>query len=134
MIKEVRNNIDLIQGLSAGWLPGDHPENLRIFNGINGVLNSINRLEVRGRDSAGISVLMTMTKGVFEAFCTALKKAGLSDELKRRTNHTVLANNSITIHDRTTSGDHWVTIFFVYKFAAEIGSLGDNITFIRSQV
>ncbi len=108
---------------------------LAIFKRINAVLNSIDRLEVRGRDSSGISVLFTFTKQEFENFRKHLVKAGLSDRLKQRTNHLVLLNNSVTINDTySDNGDHQVSISFAYKFAAEIGALGDNVSFIRSQI
>ena len=132
--KEVRCNIDMIRELCPRWDSGSRPENIRLFKRINAVLNSLNRLEVRGRDSAGISVLMSMSKIEFEDFRAAMIKDGLSETLKLRTNHKVLANNSITIHDEIIADTHMVTLSIVYKFAAEIGALGDNVSFLRSQI
>jgi glucosamine--fructose-6-phosphate aminotransferase (isomerizing) len=134
--KEVLDNITAVKKLSRGITPDANPEGLIIFKRINSVLNSIDRLEVRGRDSAGISVVLTLTKDEFENFRTELIQAGLSESLKTRTNHLVLSNNSISINDTVekTTGDHLVSISFAYKFAAEIGALGDNIAFIRSQI
>jgi glucosamine--fructose-6-phosphate aminotransferase (isomerizing) len=110
-------------------------DGLGIFKRINAVLNSIDRLEVRGRDSAGISIVFTLEKEEFENYRQGLIHTGLSDTLKRRTNHLVLSNNSLTINDTIKqNGDHLVAISFVYKFAAEIGALGDNISFIKSQI
>ncbi len=135
LTKEIIDNIDAIDRLAINLDTQGHPKGLVIFKRINAVLNSIDRLEVRGRDSAGISVIFTFTKDEFEKFRKAMLTAGLSDRLKHRTNHTVLTNNSLTIHDTYPDDDtHFVTISFVYKFAAEIGALGDNITFIRSQI
>ncbi|RLB88015.1 MAG: glutamine--fructose-6-phosphate aminotransferase, partial [Deltaproteobacteria bacterium] len=134
--KEVLDNITAVKNLSRGITPDTNPEGLIIFKRINSVLNSIDRLEVRGRDSAGISVVLTLTKDEFENFRTGLIQAGLSDDLKTRTNHLVLSNNSISINDtiEEKTQDHLVSISFAYKFAAEIGALGDNISFIRSQI
>ncbi len=133
--KEVLDNIDAIKNLYVVKDQAIHPEGLMIFKRINAVLNSLDRLEVRGRDSAGISAVFTLNKNEFEAFRSELLKEGLSDRLKARTNHLVLSNNTITISDSfSPSGDHLVSIAFVYKFAAEIGALGDNIAFIRSQI
>ena len=133
---EVLDNITAVKKLSRGITPNINPEGLIIFKRINSVLNSIDRLEVRGRDSAGISVVLTLTKDEFENFRTELPQAGLSEGLKTRTNHLVLSNNSISINDTVeeTTGNHLVSISFAYKFAAEIGALGDNIAFIRSQI
>ncbi|MCF6248265.1 MAG: SIS domain-containing protein, partial [Desulfobacula sp.] len=133
--KEILENIDAINNLGINLKTSGHQDSLKVFKRINAVLNSLDRLEVRGRDSAGISVIFNFTKDVFEKFRTAMIKAGLSERLTQRTNHTVLTNNSLTIHDTyPEDGSHLVTIAFVYKFAAEIGALGDNIAFIRSQI
>ncbi len=133
--KEVIDNIGAIDNLALGLQSSGNEKGLRVFKRINAVLNSIDRLEVRGRDSAGISVIFTFTKDEFENFRSGLIKDGLSERLKQRTNHPVLSNNSLTISDtQTDNADHLVTISFVYKFAAEIGALGDNVSFIRSQI
>ncbi len=134
--KEILDNITAIKDLAREFTPGDNPRALTLFKRINAVLNSIDRLEVRGRDSAGISVFFTLTKDEFENFRKGLLGAGLSDGLKTRTNHLVLSNNSISINDtiEEKTRDHLVSISFAYKFAAEIGALGDNIAFIRSQI
>ncbi|MFH2059064.1 MAG: SIS domain-containing protein [Pseudomonadota bacterium] len=133
--KEIIENITSIGNFAMGLETSENARGLAIFKRINAILNSIDRLEVRGRDSSGISVLFTFTKEEFEHFRTGLLKAGLSERLKQRTNHLVLSNNSITINDtHPENGDHHVSISFVYKFAAEIGALGDNVSFIRSQI
>ncbi|MCK4767502.1 MAG: glutamine--fructose-6-phosphate aminotransferase, partial [Desulfobacula sp.] len=133
--KEILDNITAISNLTIGLESSDNARGLKIFKRINAVLNSIDRLEVRGRDSAGISIILTFAKSEFENFREGLIKAGLSEELKQRTNHLVLPNNSLTINDTfPENGTHFVTISFIYKIAAEIGSLGDNVSFIRSQI
>ncbi|MBF0302257.1 MAG: SIS domain-containing protein [Desulfamplus sp.] len=108
------------------------------FKRINAVLNSIDRLEVRGRDSAGISLLFTLTDAQFESFRQELGRSGLDEQLKQRTNKTVLTNNCITINNGsgncTEITEKYVSISIVYKYAAEIGSLGDNVAFIRTQI
>jgi glucosamine--fructose-6-phosphate aminotransferase (isomerizing) len=133
--KEVLDNIFAIGNLAKGLEKSQNTEGLKIFKRINAVLNSIDRLEVRGRDSAGISIMLTFTRQMFEKFKEDLIKDGLLERFKQRTNHLVLSNNSLTIKD-TSKGDGkgLVSISFVYKFAAEIGSLGDNVSFIRSQI
>ncbi len=133
--KEILDNISDIGNLSMGLERFHNSEGLKIFKRINAVLKSIDRLEVRGRDSAGISIILTLTKKEFEKFRESLVKDGLSDRFKQRTNHIVLSNNSITIKDTASENtDHLVSISFAYKFAAEIGALGDNVSFIRSQI
>ncbi len=133
--KEILDNIHAIGNLSLSLERHQNTEGLKIFKRINAVLNSIDRLEVRGRDSAGISIILTLTLGEYEKFKESLIKDGLLERFKQRTNHLVLSNNSITIKDTFQGNDsHFITISFVYKFAAEIGALGDNVSFIRSQI
>ncbi len=136
--KEILDNILAIGKLAINL---ENPDNdthnitgLKVFKRLNAVLKSIDRLEVRGRDSAGISLVFTFTKQEFENFRESLIKTGLSERLKQRTNHLVLKNNSITINDTFPEDDHYVSICFAYKFSAEIGALGDNVAFIRSQI
>ena len=143
--KEVINNIEKIRKLIVPQCETTDNKLIKIFKQINAVLNSLDRLEVRGRDSAGVSLIFTFTKDEFENFRSSLIEEGLSDRLKQRTNHKVLKNNCITIHDSFKSDkdqdsndnskdNHLVTISIVYKTASEIGALGDNIKFIRTQI
>jgi glutamine---fructose-6-phosphate transaminase (isomerizing) len=133
--KEVLDNIFAIGNLATGLERSQNTTGLKIFKRINAVLNSIDRLEVRGRDSAGISIMLTFTRQMFEQFKEDLIKDGLLERFKQRTNHLILSNNSLTIKDTSEgNGKGLISISFVYKFAAEIGSLGDNVSFIRSQI
>ncbi len=99
---------------------------------INAVFNSLDRLEVRGRDSAGLSILFSMTGDAFAGFTSALEKAGLAQEFGERCDNEVLTNTAIQVNRNTA--DDIVNVAFVYKYAAEIGSLGDNVRFLRQAV
>ena len=71
-------------------------------------LASLDRLEVRGRDSAGVHVLV------------AGSGVGPDDaEVRARSNDPLFPNGSVRAADGTVA--------FVYKAAAEIGELGDNV-------
>jgi len=110
-------------------------EIVTIFKRVNTVLNSIDRLEVRGRDSAGISLLFTLDMPVYEAFMDTLDKANFLDPFRRRSGKEVLANGSISIHEGTDeAGTPHKAVAFTYKVAAEIGRLGDNVAFLRTQI
>ncbi len=106
------------------------PEVVGIFRRLNAVLNSIDRLEVRGRDSAGISLIFVLDKAEFENFRETLDKANFMEQWKERSERDVLLNMGIGIH----AAENRVSISFTYKVAAEIGSLGDNIRFLRRQI
>jgi len=86
------------------------------YTAIQHSLSAIDRLEVRGRDSAGIAV--------------AVRNAGpLSPELQARLGQRQdprFLNNAVSV-----AGD---VVTFVYKAAAEIGSLGDNVASIRRAI
>ncbi|MBW1814951.1 MAG: SIS domain-containing protein, partial [Deltaproteobacteria bacterium] len=108
---------------------------VNIFKNINAVLNSIDRLEVRGRDSAGISLMFILEKAQFEKFEKTIENANLLDRVKERSAQDVLTNMGISINEtKDESGKELSAITLTYKIAAEIGKLGDNIRFLRKQI
>ena len=135
--RELLANMEKIEALMDTGITGMTPETVEIFYNINAVLNSIDHLEVRGRDSAGISLMFMLNEGVFQAFEKALQNASgdLKDLLTQRCKPSVLGNRGMDIYTTTDAdGRTCVTISMVYKVAAEIGSLGDNIRFIRNEI
>ena len=93
---------------------------IAIYRSINIVLRSIDRIEVRGRDSAGISV--------------CLSSIDVDDVTKKKIakrNNETFTNNSVRFAVSKNGNEQ---IFFVYKRAAEIGELGDNINYIRNAI
>jgi len=99
---------------------------------VNAIFNSLDRLEVRGRDSAGLSILFSMTGEAFAAFSAALGETGLVQDFEKRRVDDILTNATIRVSQN--SSDNIVCLAFVYKYAAEIGSLGDNVRFLRQTV
>ena len=102
-------------------LAGADPEvaGLRAFTSVQQALSALDRLEVRGRDSAGLSLVVTghgldLTEGL-PAQLLALR----ADNLHR----------SGTV--RPVDGGH---LSFVYKAAAAIGELGDNTAALRAAI
>jgi glucosamine--fructose-6-phosphate aminotransferase (isomerizing) len=82
---------------------------------IDAVLEAIDRLEVRGRDSAGVQVWV----GLDEADRARAKEwAGQRDPLYR--------SEAVELVDDG--------IVFVYKRAAVLGALGDNVARLRSEI
>ena len=92
------------------------------------VLQSIDKLEVRGRDSAGISVLLTLSddappgKELPAPLAASLKSLQEADELGDR---------QIRV-GRSASGQ-W-TLRAIYKVANLVGSLGDNGHALRQAI
>ncbi|MFN8016156.1 MAG: SIS domain-containing protein [Acidimicrobiia bacterium] len=89
------------------------------YRSINLVLRSLDRIEVRGRDSAGISVCL---KGI------NLDENDL--KLIQKRNSSTFLNDTI----RFVKTDKGFNVYFAYKRAAEIGELGDNVEFLRKQI
>lgn len=92
---------------------------IAIYRSINLVLRSVDRIEVRGRDSAGISVGLDHI---------ALDDDDMKALSKRSSSH--FANGSVRFTDKGKDSQ----VYFVYKRAAEIGELGDNVAFLRNAI
>jgi glutamine---fructose-6-phosphate transaminase (isomerizing) len=87
------------------------------FSGLQTALSALDRLEVRGRDSAGISVIVS---GL------ALDDATFAKLLVGRTDDPLFQNGSARVSDGCLS--------LVYKHSAEIGELGDNVRALRTSM
>ena len=132
---ELAENIKRVQDLMAGGEAPAADACITVFRQINAVLNSIDRLEVRGRDSAGISILFILPATAFETLQAELSDENLAAAFEDRMQAEVLGNASISFNRSTAeNGDAIVALTMVYKVAAEIGSLGDNIRFLRGQI
>ena len=101
-----------------------------ILREVNLIFNNLDRLEVRGRDSAGISLLFTLEKPAFEEFRKKLAEQDLLNEYEDRQSGRILINRSI----RVSKGQTGHNLVFTYKVAAEVGRLGDNIKGLRKHV
>lgn len=83
---------------------------------IDRALTALDRLEVRGRDSAGISVFVSLDADDLKVIGDAVCKRG----------DALLRHGSTRVTSRGVA--------FVYKRAAIIGKLGDNAAYIRAAV
>lgn len=86
------------------------------YSSIQLALSAIDRLEVRGRDSAGMVVVVD---GI------GLEDSELNGIVEQRDDELLLSG---AVH-RTGAN-----LVFAYKAAAEIGALGDNVRFLRAAV
>jgi len=135
LTSEISNNIKKVKD----FLRNDHETpisyEVNIFKQINAVLNSIDRLEVRGRDSAGISMMFVLDGSEFDRFEETIKKVNLYDQLKERSTRDVLVNLGIKINEsEDENGQKRVAIAITYKVAAEVGCLGDNSHLLRNHI
>ncbi|MEX0664031.1 MAG: SIS domain-containing protein [Acidimicrobiia bacterium] len=95
------------------------PAAIEAYTSIQIALSALDRLEVRGRDSAGIHLLV---RGHGLDFADAAV-AGL---VNRRASDPLFAHGAV----RTPDG----MLSIVYKAAAEIGELGDNVRHLRTAI
>jgi glutamine---fructose-6-phosphate transaminase (isomerizing) len=92
---------------------------IEVGTSIQQALSALDRLEVRGRDSAGLTVLV-------RDHDLDLAEAGVAALLAPRADDPLFRSMAVR-----TPGGH---LSFVYKAAAEIGELGDNTRALRAAV
>jgi glucosamine--fructose-6-phosphate aminotransferase (isomerizing) len=131
---ELIDNIAKIRDLMGGAAAEAPPKAVGVYRKLNAVLNSIDRLEVRGRDSAGISLLFILQQAEAQRFREVLNTAALKAELEARSGAKVLVNRGLNLVESQSPTGQQLAVTVTYKVAAEIGSLGDNIRFLRRQI
>jgi glucosamine--fructose-6-phosphate aminotransferase (isomerizing) len=129
--QDVLENVEKISAMGRFDETGITPESVALLKELNLVFNNLDRLEVRGRDSSGVSLLFVVHKAVYSQFHQKLKEAALLHRFEERLAGSILINNSIRINNH---GSERVSVAFTYKVAAEVGSLGDNVRYLRKQV
>ena len=113
-------NAASVASLVGGSAPSSTSSAIEAFATIQVALSSIDRLEVRGRDSAGLHILVGNHS-------LDIADADVAIEVEVRTSDSLLRSNSMRV-----LGDG--SIAFVYKAAAEIGELGDNVSVLRDAI
>lgn len=83
------------------------------------VLSALDRLEVRGRDSAGVCVI-----------APAVPHEEVVASLADRAADAQFRSGSVRVH----FAEETASVCFTYKIAAEIGELGDNTSELRRQI
>ena len=89
------------------------------FTSVQEALSAIDRLEVRGRDSAGLHLLV-------RNHALDLDDVVLQAEIAERASDDSFGSGSVRVADGVLN--------FVYKAAAEIGELGDNTAALRAAI
>ncbi len=105
-----------VEALAAGCTA---PAAIEAFTSVQIALSAIDRLEVRGRDSAGIH-LYVRDHGL------DLSSAENAAALRERAADPLFRSRAVRSPDAALS--------FVYKAAAEIGELGDNVALLRRTI
>jgi glucosamine--fructose-6-phosphate aminotransferase (isomerizing) len=95
------------------------PSAIEAYLSIQQALSALDRLEVRGRDSAGLHVLV-------QGHGLDVESSGVQAMLAARVADPLFRSGAVRI-----AGSH---LSFVYKAAAEIGELGDNSRALREAI
>ena len=103
------------------------------YRQINLLLNALDRLEVRGRDSAGLQIVFVLDKEKdAENLELNLTEKGLYDDYLTRSEHRDLVNGSIQITSNINAGTPKKTsVTFTYKTFSIVGELGRNVVDLR---
>ncbi|HOW56910.1 MAG TPA: hypothetical protein PKZ12_02830, partial [Smithellaceae bacterium] len=111
------------------------PASFRKYRKLNLLLNALDRLEVRGRDSAGIQLTFTINdeKEMTEINRIICQNKWLED-YQRRTQKGDLINHSIAIAASPNNGAGKTSITFTYKTFSVVGELGRNVAQLRNDI
>lgn len=126
---EVLNNVDRTLALLPPTLAPTAANRAQHFVawGIEQVLENLDRLEVRGRDSAGVVVQLMLPPGWSPTTLPAAQR----DDLDRRGSDAHAETGGVLLH---TLADGRTVCRFVYKVANLIGKLGDNGANLRAAI
>jgi len=113
-------NLAKVRGLCGDSASEAH---VRAAYDLNVALNSLDRLEVRGRDSAGLSVLVRADFGP--------RLAEAVEEIEERARIPNFTHRAVR---RVETADGATAFSFVYKVAAEVGELGENVRGLRAAI
>ncbi len=130
ILYEISANIKKTKYLLSSFDKEQNHNLLRKYKEINIVLNSIGYLEVRGRDSAGISIFYHLNKKDYKEFKKTISEKNLDEEFTSRTNKNILKNSSISVNCNNDD----TGICFTYKIASVVGKLGDNTDSLRNKI
>ncbi|MCX6224680.1 MAG: SIS domain-containing protein, partial [Bacteroidia bacterium] len=110
-----------------------NPAAFKKYRQINLLLNALDRLEVRGRDSAGLQIVFTLKKEKdVEGILLKLKEKGLYEDYSMRSQEGDIVNGSIGIAPHVFSAaEKRTTVTFTYKTFSIVGELGRNVRDLR---
>ena len=126
--KDILDNFAKIIDLSGVEQPDSlNSAAFKKYRQINLLLNSLNRLEVRGRDSAGLQIVFTLEKEKdIKSLLNGLKEKSLHDIYLKRSEEGDLLNGSIRVINNVCAGKKKTTVTFTYKTFSIVGELGRN--------
>lgn len=133
--KDILINLQKVLTLMDAKVPSAvNPNAFRKYRKLNLLLNGLDRLEVRGRDSAGIQLTFVLkSKKELEDAIRGLRDIGLAEDYQHRTQKGDLVNHSIFI-STSPADSQSVNITFTYKTFSIVGELGRNVADLRKSI
>ena len=134
--KDILSNLQKILTLTgARNIPAVTPAAFRKYRKLNLLLNALDRLEVRGRDSAGIQLNFILKdnnemQGIFEQ----IRENGLAEDYRERTKKGDLLNQTIFIAAGRKDDAGSTSVTFTYKTFSIVGELGRNVADLRNTI
>ncbi len=132
--KDILQNFAKIIDLSGAKKTAEiNPAAFKKYRKINLLLNALDRLEVRGRDSAGLQISFALEKEeTMETVLSDLKNKGLYEAYVARMQAGDPLNGSIQVSSGVSGdGKKRINISFVYKTFSIVGELGRNVRELR---
>ena len=134
--KDILANLGKVLALTAAEKNSAvKPDAFRKYRKLNLLLNALDRLEVRGRDSAGIQITFVLkSKKVMQDVIRRIGECGLTEDYRRRTQEGDLLDSSIYVStDRNHLSDN-INVMFIYKTFSVVGELGRNVACLRNSI
>jgi glucosamine--fructose-6-phosphate aminotransferase (isomerizing) len=110
-----------------------NPATFRKYRKLNLLLNALDRLEVRGRDSAGIQLTFILeNEKEMQDVLRTIKENGWAEAYQQRTQPGDLINLGIFISTAENTGG--ISATFTYKTHSIVGELGRNVADLRHSI
>ncbi len=134
--QDVLDNLRKIMQLTGVTSTADVPPHTFLkYHKLNLLLNAIDRLEVRGRDSAGIQLTFVLkNEKAMQDVLGQISAMGLLEDYQRRTQKGDLVNSSIFIAANPNTPHAGTSVTFTYKTFSIVGELGRNVADLRNEI
>ena len=107
----------------------------RKYRKMNLLLNALDRLEVRGRDSAGLQIAFLLeSEKELDHVLSNLKKKDLYEDYSLRSQAGDLLNGSIKVTPHISGGEKRINVTFTFKTFSIVGELGRNVRELRQTI
>ena len=133
--RDILANLHKIFALTgAKHIDAVSPAAFRKYRKLNLLLNALDRLEVRGRDSAGIQLTFGMNMEDMADVLLLLGQNGLEEQYTQRSQKGDLLNASLSVSSFPGGPKGSLCVTFTYKTFSIVGELGYNVSKLRSEI